>query len=380
MSKKKRRKKERRTKSSWLGGRLSSLHKIRGYQKPERYPRVLRLDTNENMALPRQLVSEILLGASRSTDPREYPSDQFEELRRRFSDYLKVPKDCIAAGNGSDQIIDLLLATFGRDGVKTITVTPTFAFYRDRCNLHSIKLKEVALRRDFSLDLGALLSEGRNSKICYICSPNNPTGNQFARDDVVDLLRSFDGLVIVDEAYVDFADYSLKDLVRRYDNLVLLRTMSKAFGLAGARIGYMIANRKITEIFTSTIQYPYALSSISMKAASMALSRAGRFRKIIAEVRRGREEIYNTINSVDSLNAFRSDANFVLFDVGRSGGSGSSRPTAASVFRGLLRRRILVREIGKINGHAAGCLRVTVGTRAMNARFLQALKKEIAAT
>ncbi|MFQ5921045.1 MAG: pyridoxal phosphate-dependent aminotransferase, partial [Nitrososphaerales archaeon] len=329
------RRKRRSSSSSgtgWLSSRVSSLRRIKGYQKPERHPRVLRMDTNENMALPKKFVSRILMEASRSTDPREYPSGQFDELGNALSRYLKVPKECIAAGSGSDQIIDLLLATFGGDGAAkktTVTVTPTFTFYKDRCNLHSIKMKEVKLRRDFSLNTRKMLSERRNARICYICSPNNPTGNQFKKDDMLDLIRSFDGLVIVDEAYADFADYSLKDLVRKHDNLVVLRTMSKAFGLAGARVGYMIANRKITEIFASTIQYPYPVSSISLKAASMALSRASYFRKIIRQVRRERGRMLKGINAIDGLTAFRSDANFLLFEVG----SGSR---ARSVFRNLI--------------------------------------------
>jgi histidinol-phosphate aminotransferase len=346
----------------WFRSKVSSLARISGYQKPERYTNVLRMDTNENLALPKKFVARIMMEASRKTDLREYPTEQFDELRSGLSKYLNVPKECIAAGNGSDQIIDLLLATFADYGTTTVTVKPTFTFYKDRCNLHSIKMKEVKLENDFSLNAKKLLSE-RGAKICYICSPNNPTGNQFDKQAMLDIIRSFNGLVIVDEAYVEFADHSLKDLVQKYDNLVVLRTMSKAFGLAGARVGYMVANRKTAELFVNTIQYPYAVSSLSLKTASLALSKLNYVRLVINQVKKERKRVYDSINALGAT-AFRSNANFVLFEVG-------SR--YKTVYRNLIRRGILVRDIGNIDSHR-GCLRVTIGTKLMNNKFLEALK------
>ena len=349
--------------SKWLNSKISSLARISGYQKPARYTNVLRMDTNENLALPKKFVSQIMMEASRKTDLREYPVEQFDELRGLLSKYLKVPKECIAAGNGSDQIIDLLLATFANNRTATVTVTPTFTFYKGRCNLHSIMMKEVKLKNDFSLDTKKLLSE-KSARICYICSPNNPTGNQFDKQAMLDVIRSFNGLVIVDEAYVEFAGYSLKDLVSKYGNLVVLRTMSKAFGLAGARVGYMVANRKTAELFVNTIQYPYAISSLSLKTASIALSKLNYVRSIINKVKKERERIYDSINAMNGLTAFRSNANFILFEVGNR---------YKRVYRDLIRKGILVRDIGDIDDHK-GCLRVTVGTKLMNDKFLQALK------
>lgn len=349
--------------SRWLRSRISSLSRVSGYQKPERYTNILRMDTNENLALPKKFVSRVMMEASRKTDLREYPTEQFDELRHGLSNYLNIPKECIAVGNGSDQIIDLLLTTFANDGASTVTVKPTFTFYKDRCNLHAIKMNEVKLKNDFSLDTKKLFS-ARGARICYICSPNNPTGNQFDKQSMLDVIRSFNGLVIVDEAYVEFADYSLKDLVRKYDNLVVLRTMSKAFGLAGARVGYMVANRRTADLFVNTIQYPYAVSSLSLKTASIVLSRLNYVRSIIRQVRNERKRVYDGINAIDGVTAFRSDANFILFEIG-------SR--YKTIYRRLIRKGILVRDIGNIDGHK-GCLRVTIGTKLMNNKFLKALK------
>lgn len=347
----------------WLKSRISSLSRISGYQKPARYANVLRMDTNENLALPKKFVSQIMMEASRKTDLREYPTEQFYELRDRLSRYLNVPKECVAAGNGSDQIIDLLLAAFADNEIATVTVTPTFTFYKERCDLHSIRMIEVKLNDDFSLDTKKLLS-AKGAKICYICSPNNPTGNQFDKQAMLDLIRSFDGLVILDEAYVEFADYSLKDLAVKYDNLVVLGTMSKAFGLAGARVGYMVTNRKTAKLFANTIQYPYAISSLSLKTASIALSKLNYVRSIINQVKKERKRVYDSINAIDGVTAFRSDANFILFEIGNR---------YNEVYRRMIRKGILVRNIGNIDGHI-GCLRVTIGTKSMNGKFLQALK------
>jgi len=352
--------------NSWVNARISSLSKVSGYQKPERYTNVIRLDTNENLALPREFVKKIIGEASRRTDVREYPSEQYDELRADLGKYLNVPRECVAIGNGSDQIIDLLLSTFANDSA-TITLKPTFTFYKDRCNLRSIRMKELQLDNNFSFDVKKLLSTSKNARICYICSPNNPTGNQFNRETMTELIRSFNGLVIVDEAYVEFADFSLKDLVRKYGNLVVLRTMSKAFGLAGARVGYMVSNKKIAELFVNTIQYPYPLSSLSLQAASIALSRLNYVRRVLRYVRDERKHVLNEINSIDGLHAFKSDANFVLF---ASGGR------YQRLYKKLVRKGVVVRKIGDVGKHK-GCLRVTIGTQIMNNRFLKALKVSV---
>jgi histidinol-phosphate aminotransferase len=321
------------------------------------------MDTNENLALPKKFVARIIGEASSKTDLREYPSYQYDELRAKLGKYLNVPKECIAIGSGSDQIIDLLLSTFA-NGFSTVTIKPTFTFYKDRCNLRSIKMKELQLDGDFSFDAKRLLSLSKGARICYICSPNNPTGNQFDKKIMAEVISSFNGLVIVDEAYVEFSDYSLKDLVRRYDNLVVLRTMSKAFGLAGARVGYMVSNNKIADLFVNTIQYPYPLSSISLKAASIALSKLNYVKLILKTVRNERKRVFDGINAIDGLCAFRSDANFVLFEAGRK---------YYTLYRNLIKKGVVVRNIGGIGKHK-GCLRVTIGTRLMNNKFLKALK------
>ena len=349
--------------NKWVRSRVSSLTKIPGYQKPERYADAIRMDTNENLALSKTFITRIIREASQKMDLREYPTYEYDELRKSLGKYLNVASECIAIGCGSDQIIDLLLSTFTTD-LGALTLEPSFTFYKDRCNLRSIKIKCIPLDNNFSFGAKKFLSMSKSGMICYICSPNNPTGNQFEKKTILEIINSFDGLVIVDEAYVEFAPYSLADLVRSYDNLVVLRTMSKAFGLAGARVGYMISNNKITELFVNKIQYPYPLSSLSLSAASIALSKLNYINITIKNVMRERKRIFDEINSIDELSAFGSDTNFILFEAGKK---------YQEIYRNLIRQGVVIRNIGDIDQHL-GCLRVTIGTRLMNNKFLKALK------
>ncbi len=352
--------------SEWLRHRLSELSRLEGYTRPERLQgsqnqpeSILRMDTNENLALPLEFVRAVMYEVVEDVDPRLYPEQQ-DELRSRIASYLGLSKDNIVIGDGSDQLIDLALVAFGY-GHKSITLRPTFTFYRDRCLMHGIEVEEVMLNDNdgFSFSSDAIVKSGAD--ICYICSPNNPTGNQFPRDTMLDVIERFDGLIMVDEAYAEFAGYSLKDLAVKRDNLMIFRTFSKAFGLAGARVGYAIACKEMMDIFNRVIQYPYAVSSISINAAISILKRLEQVKRVIEGVKAEREWLYRELGML-GLKAFRSDANFILFDVDEHEG----------VYRRLKDEGILVRRIGQIGGYR-GCLRVTVGTREMNERFLNAL-------
>ncbi|MEM0029854.1 MAG: aminotransferase class I/II-fold pyridoxal phosphate-dependent enzyme [Candidatus Nitrosocaldus sp.] len=357
--------------SEWLRYRLSELSRLEGYTKPEKLQKsqpqpqsILRMDTNENLALPLEFVRDVLHEVLEDVDPRLYP-EEYDELRSGVASYLGLSKDNIVIGSGSDQLIDLALGAFGY-GRRSITLKPTFTFYRDRCLLHGIDIEELALDdHDFSFSVDSMLKS--NADILYICSPNNPTGNQFSRDIMLDVIDGFDGLIMVDEAYAEFAGYSLKDLAVNRDNLIIFRTFSKAFGLAGARVGYAIACKEMIDVFNRVIQYPYAVSSISLKAAISLLKRFEKVKRVIEDLKAEREWLYGQLSMMLGLRAFRSDANFILFDVDEH----------EDVYRRLRDEEgILVRRIGQV-GCYRGCLRVTVGSRDMDERFLYGLSRAI---
>jgi histidinol-phosphate aminotransferase len=342
---------------------IRRISRIDRYAPPEKIEGAVKLDSNENFALDAQFVRTIAQEAAAKVDLREYPIDQLSELYGQLGSYAGVDEKFVAAGSGSDQVIELLLSTLG---CRRATVfTPTFSYFVNRCELHGIKVERVPLTKKFELDADRFLKSARRADLAYICSPNNPTGNQFGRREVAEIMDSLpDKLVLIDEAYVDFADYSLSAEAAKRENVVVLRTLSKAFGLAGARVGYMISNQKFVKIFRSTIQSPYPVSVLSLAIASSILERSDHIRKTIEMVRKERSRVSERLEAVDGIDAFRSDANFLFIE------AGGSYP---AVTRALADAGLVVKLIGSVAGHR-GCMRVTIGTREMNDRFLQAVE------
>jgi histidinol-phosphate aminotransferase len=350
-------------KKNRLDDSIKRISRLGHYVKPEKVEGTVKLDSNENFALDRDFVAGVASEAARQVDLREYPLDQLDELYSQLAKYASVSVKCVSAGSGSDQIIELLLSTLR---CRRATVfSPTFSYFVNRCELHGIKVDQVPLRRDFTLDRKVFVKSAKKSDLVYICSPNNPTGNQIGRKTAIDIIDSLEGrLVLVDEAYVDFADYSLSSDATRRDNVVVLRTLSKAFGLAGARVGYMVANEKFIRTFRSIIQSPYPISTLSLAIASGVLARAEEVKQTIRTVRSERERVFAKLAKMDSIKVFSSDANFLFIEAGRN---------YKTISRALRSSGIVVKELGNLTGHR-GCIRVTIGTREMNDKFLQCVE------
>ena len=164
-----------------------------------------------------------------------------------------MPSSMIGVGNGSDQILDLILSNFASKQTKVLTSNPTFGFFEERCKLYSIPLIAIPFKNNMKLDIKDFVKQSKNADILYLDSPNNPTGFQFSKTELQKLIKSFDGLVIIDEAYGEFGDYSLSNMVKTQANLIVVQTLSKSFGLAGLRLGYFIANKKFTDDFHECI-------------------------------------------------------------------------------------------------------------------------------
>jgi histidinol-phosphate aminotransferase len=269
----------------------------------------------------------------------------------------------VAAGSGSDQIIELLLSTLR---CRRATVfSPTFSYFINRCELHGIKVEQIPLKNDFTLDEKAFVKGAQKSDLVYICSPNNPTGNQIDRQAAINIIDSLEGkLVLVDEAYVDFADYSLSSDATKRSNIIVLRTLSKAFGLAGARVGYMVANEKFVRTFRSIIQSPYPISTLSLAIASGVLARADHVRQTIKIVRSERERVFTRLAKIGGIKTFGSDANFLFIETSKN---------YQTISKALSRSGIVVKKLGNVAGHR-GCMRVTIGTREMNDEFLRCVE------
>jgi histidinol-phosphate aminotransferase len=348
----------------WFVKRLQELAKLQGYKKPEFHEGVLKLDSNENFAINKQLQQDLIDNAQKNSDIREYPLGKSEKLIDALSKYLQIPTSMIGLGNGSDQILDLILANFASKNTKILTSEPTFGFFEERCKLYSIPTIKIPFSKDMTLNLDGFISKSKKANILYIDSPNNPTGFQFKKDEISELVKNFDGIVIVDEAYGEFSDYTVANLTAKYDNLIVVRTFSKTFGMAGLRLGYVISNKKFIDVFSRVLQYPYPLNTLAIEAGMLALQKTKQISESIEQVRQERTRIIKKLREMKAFDVFDSKANFVLFD---------ARGADKRIYTALLEQGISIRKLGKIGKHE-GCLRVTVGTKEMNSKFLLAIR------
>src|SRR5574340_1071292 len=300
-------------KKDWFEKELEKYFKLTGYKKPEKYSDVIKLDSNENYAVSKKFLEKIMNDAKKNMDVREYPLGGTERLTQNISKYLGMPKEMIGVGNGSDQIIDLFLSNFTSKDTKILTSDPTFGFFEERCKLYSIPTIKIPFDKNMTLNLEKFLSNSKKANILYLDTPNNPTGFQFQKRDLERLIREFKGLVIIDEAYVEFSDYSIEKITKKTNNLIVLRTLSKSFGLAGLRVGYFVANERIIDTFTRVIQYPYPLNTLAIEVGIMAIRQSKYFADVANLVKKERSRIITNLQQMKIFEVFDSKANFVLF-------------------------------------------------------------------
>jgi histidinol-phosphate aminotransferase len=361
-------------KFNWLEAKLEKLQSIKEYV-PKYYPEVLakqlgidigkliRFDKNENLFIPKAFLSEILKELTEEIDPRFYPQREKTALTEKLVDYLNVPVECIILGNGSDELIETIVRTFLEANEEAISIIPTFAMYRIIVKNNGNAFKETYLREDFSLNVEDLLSKTSSKTIlCFLCSPNNPTGNQFSIESVREIIEKFSGLVVVDEAYVEYAPYSVKDMIKKYENLIVLRTFSKAFGLAGLRIGYGLASSNVVSALKK-IQLPFNINKVSLQLAHTLINKRKIVDSAVKKLKVERERFIRKLNKISGVKAFPSDANFILFKTVKE---------TDTVVSELTNQGILIRDIGNIL-NMGRCLRVTIGPPEMNNKFLNAL-------
>jgi len=326
------------------------------------YPGVIKLDANENPYPFPAAIRDAICAALDGEAFTRYPDGAAQALREALARYAGLAPGNVLVGNGSDEIILNILLTFGT-GRQVVIAAPTFGMYRLHSLVAGAEPVEVPRGTDFAVEPSALLAaaRARGAAMIILCSPNNPTGNVTPLADIERLLQEFAGLVVVDEAYAEFSGTSAAGLVSRCPRLVLLRTFSKAFGLAGLRVGYMLAGEDVVQAVWR-VKQPFNVNTFSQLAALAVLNARDVFQERIEAICRARDELYKGLEELPGVTAFPSRANFILF---------RTPLPAAEVYHGLLRRGILIRNVdGPL---LPGCLRVTVGRPEENARFLEAL-------
>ncbi len=348
---------------------ISRISRLDRYVRPEKVEGAVKLDSNENFALDSDFVKAVSKSAAKRVDLREYPIDELDRLRSMLARYAGVSQSHVGVGSGSDQIIELLLTTLAQKGSRATVFVPTFSYFINRCELHGILVDRVPLNADLELDAAVFTKRAKRADLVYLCSPNNPTGGQIRRRTAEAIIDELDDkLILIDEAYADFAGYSLARLAARRDNVIVLRTLSKAFGLAGARIGYMVTNERLAGVFNSTIQSPYPISTLSLAIASSMLKRSAHVEKTIEAVKKERDRVAKKLAEIPGVRVFPSDANFLFIETGRK---------FRAIADALTQKGIAVKLFGNVAGHH-GCMRVTIGTRRMNAAFLDCVREAAA--
>jgi histidinol-phosphate aminotransferase len=332
--------------------------------------KIVKLNLNENFAIPNDTIQKMLLDACRSIDVRAYPPPRGSLAIKAISSFLGFSESEVSVANGADEIMDLLMKVFVRKRSKVITVEPSFPMYTFFTQLYGGSTVPVLFKPDFSLDVDAVLEKtDKNTKLLFICSPNNPTGNQFREANIKRLLQEFNGVVIVDEAYVDFAQCSVINWVRDYDNLAVLRSFSKAFGLAGLRLGYLVSNKSIVD-YIQRVVGPFNVNSVTQQTIALALEKWSYFKEQIDYVVNEREWLMKNLQQINGVSPYPSDTNFILFKL--------TKPnlTSATVTERMENLNVLVKNRGHLP-LLENCIRVTVGNRNMNEKFLAALKESL---
>lgn len=295
-----------------------------------------------------------------------YPDPLQKKLKTELAKIKKIDKNQVLLGNGSDEVLDLLFRAFCEPKLdNVITLPPTYGMYGVLANLNAIKNKEVFLTKDFQPNVEAILKQvDSQTKIIFLCSPNNPTGNSFSDESIVTLLQEFKGLIVIDEAYIDFSEKEswLKRL-DEYPNLIIVQTLSKAYGMAGIRLGILYACTEIISILNK-IKPPY---NVNVLTQSRALNELINYNNIITKItciNREKETLYKVLLQVNFIKKiYASDANFILIKV----------DNAIKRYNQLLEKGIVARNRNN-QPLCENCLRITVGTPEENTQLLNTLK------
>ena len=332
--------------------KMSSYSSARDDFKKENEKKLIYLDANE---------SPFDNGINR------YPDNKHTELKKVVSYIKNVNINQVVFGNGTDEILDLIVRVFCKPSEdKIITLPPTYGMYDVIAKTNGVENIEIPLKSDFSIDKNEILKlSSKKTKILFLCSPNNPTGNSFDTNDLTDLIKSFNGVVVVDEAYIDFSSkQSLISLIEDNNNLIITQTMSKAYGMAGIRLGMGFSNEKIIN-YLNKIKPPYNINVLTERKALEELYKIDEIEKNISIVLDQRNLLVSCLEKLDFVEKiYKSDANFLLVKV----------DNADLRYNQLLENGIVVRNRSN-QPLCQNCLRITIGTKNENTSLIKTLNE-----
>ena len=315
------------------------------------------LDANENP-----------LGSITKENWNRYPDPYQQALKEKIGQLKKIPAANIFLGNGSDEPIDLLFRAFCEPGIDEVIINPpTYGMYRVSADINNIVVKEVLLTKGYELDVeGIKAAMNDRVKLLFICSPNNPTGNNLDAEAIAELLKTFPGIVVIDEAYIDFTDRpGFLTQLAQYPNLVVLQTFSKAWGLAALRLGMAFASEAIVKILNS-IKPPYNLSGLVQQTVLTALDNVGYKERMVREIIANRASLRQQLEGLERVvKVHPSDANFLLAEV----------KEARQLYLELIAQKVIVRDRSKVV-LCDNSLRITVGTEGENRKLVKVVSSQ----
>ncbi len=314
------------------------------------------LDANENS-----------FGSPLSENFHRYPDPLQSEIKEKVANWNNIEANEIFVGNGSDEAIDLLFRIFCEPKKDNILICPpTYGMYKVSADINNIEIKKASLTEDFELNPDAIKNViDENTKLLFICSPNNPTGNSLDKNAILGLAENFEGIIVIDEAYIHFSEKkSFVSEINNYKNIVVLQTFSKAWGLAGLRVGLAFANAEIIELFNK-VKPPYNVSEIAQNAVLKAFENKPKVEKMIADIISERENLIENLAKLDFVTKiYPTDANFVL----------AKTTDANAIYQFLVDEKIIVRNRTNVE-MCQGCLRFTIGTPSENKELINSLRK-----
>ncbi len=322
----------------------------------------VKLDGNESPFLLPTEVLENVINEIRKIPINRYPDPEARSVREKISKLTGFSLDGILIGNGSDELIGMIMATFSGGTKRVLYPVPTFSMYRITGTALGLELVEVGLDERFDIDISETVKEikKKNPDLIFLASPNNPTGNRFSDKSIFEILDHSKGIVVLDEAYCDFAGRTFLNLIQKYENLIVLRSMSKV-GFAGIRIGILFGRSEIV-VEINKVRLPYNVNSLTQRIAEVIFDNVGFVSENVQLIARERDRVFKALKLISSIEAFPSDANFILFRVN----------DADRIFKELVSKGILIRNFNS-PGRLENCLRVTIGTPEENDIFLVAL-------
>jgi histidinol-phosphate aminotransferase len=333
-------------------------------------PNILKMNAYSSARDEFKGAASVFLDANENPFPNDglnrYPDPVATAVRKELAKQKNIPAENIFLGNGSDEVIDVLIRVFCEPRIDNIiTLPPTYGMYEVSASTADVEVRKIVLTPDFQPKVDDILrGSDKHSKILFLCSPNNPTGNSFKKELILQLLATFDGIIAIDEAYIDFSDEpSCARWLTYYPNLVIMQTFSKAWGLAAIRLGMAFASTEIIGLMNK-VKPPYNVNELTQRAALEALKKADKTAETIAEILSEREKLAKILRGLPFVkNVYPTDANFLLVKV--------EQPN--ELYNWLAMNGVVVRNRNNVV-LCEGCLRITVGTVAENEALIKAMK------